>query len=184
MLLTRSTTEHSIKVCQAFFYSFCCFSLTTIYICSGGPPLHVDLAKKLQANQKTMQRTLGKCLKEIAVFEAEKLCQLNEKPQWFSLHRNDGIEQDFINIFLKHSPKIIDSDEHGLALIFLTVSDGTGKGNLLLQGQSNAIADLGPKICELLGGKGCGKGQRYQGKINSVKDLKKCEELIAAYFHA
>lgn len=149
---------------------------------SGGPSFHIDLAKKLQANQKSSRSAFVKCLKEIAVHEANKLKSLVEKPRWYSLHRNDGIEPDFINTFLKHAPTTSDSDDSDLALLFLTVGDDTNKGQLVLQGRSEVISDLGPKICEILDGKGNGKGQRFQGKVNNLRRTDECEKIIVQYF--
>lgn len=159
-----------------------------IFSCSGGPAQHIDLAKKLQANQKSCQRTLLKCLKEIAVFEADTLRRLLSQSsppppsRWYSLHRNDGIEPDFINAFLKHAPPIDETANDGLALLFLTVGDDSHRGQLVLLGRADAIATLGPSICERLEGKGNGKGQRFQGKVNNLKRIAECEQMISDYF--
>lgn len=136
----------------------------------------------MQANQKSGQRTLLKCLKEIAIFEANKLKSLAEQPRWYSLHRTDGIEPDFINTFLKNAPEISVSENNGLALLFLTVGDDTNKGQLVLQGRSEVISALGAVICQTLDGKGNGKGTRFQGKINNLKRIAECEKLIKDYF--
>lgn len=122
-------------------------------------------------------------MKEIATFEAEKLKSLPELPRWYSLHREDGIEPDFINAFLRSAPAISDSTT-GLALCFLTVGDGTGKGHLVLQGQPDIISVLGPALCEILDGKGNGKGARFQAKVNNLKRLGECERKIKAYFES
>jgi len=151
-------------------------------ILSGGPSVQIDLARKLQASQKAGQRALLKCLKEIATFEGEKLKALAELPRWYSLHRSDGIESEFINTFLKSAPAISESDSTGLALLFLTTGDDTHKGQLVLQGRPEVIAALGPVICQTLDGKGNGKGARFQGKVNNLKRIPECEKAIEEYF--
>lgn len=144
--------------------------------------MHVELAKKVQANQKSNQKALTSCLKELAVHEANKLKSMNPQPKWYSVHRKDGIDTDFNNVFLKNAPEIKNGTD-GLSLLFLTSSDENGqKGNLILMGDENVIADLSDQICSLLDGKGKGKGQRFQAKVNQLKKLNACEKLIAEYF--
>lgn len=156
--------------------------LFTIF--SGGPQSHIDLVKKLQSNQKAGQRTLQKCLKEIAAYEVEKLKTMQPQPKWYSLHRSDGIEPDFINAFLRNAPEISQQTNDGLSLLFLTVGEeGTHKGQLVLFGDPKIVNELGPTICELLEGKGNGKGQRYQAKVNNLKRISECEKRIAEYFN-
>lgn len=104
------------------------------------------------------------------------------QPRWYSLHRSDGIEPDFINTFLKSAPTLSDSDKIGLGLLFLTAGDESYKGQLILQGRPEVIAALGFAICQLLEGKGNGKGTRFQGKVNNLKRIAECEKLIQKYF--
>lgn len=150
--------------------------------CRGGPPSHIDLVKKLQTSQKSNQRNLQKCLKEIAVFEAEKLKLLTPLPKWYAVNRSYGIEPDFINAFLQNAPTI-STDEDGISLLMLTVGEENGgKGQLTLVATEAIVKELGPKICEILDGKGNGKGQRFQAKVNNLKRLPECEKLLRAYF--
>lgn len=143
---------------------------------------HVDLVKKIQASQKSNQKALSSCLKELAVHEANALKAMNPQPKWYSVHRKDGIDTDFNNIFLKNVPEIKNGSD-GLSLLFLTSTDEIGqKGNLLLMGDEHVIADLGDQICALLDGKGKGKGQRFQAKVNQLKKVNACEKLIGEYF--
>lgn len=143
------------------------------------PQIHVDLIKKIQITQKLNQKTLSTCVKELAVYEAEKLKAINPLPKWYSLHRKDGMDFDFNNTFLKHAADILND----LALLFLTAGDENGvKGNMVLAGSEEVITDLGDQICSLLDGKGRGKGQRYQAKVNNLKKLSACEKLIKEYF--
>lgn len=103
-------------------------------------------------------------------------------PKWYSLHRKDGMDTDFNSTFLRNAPEIKDASD-GLSLLFLTAADENGeKGNMMLVGDENVIADLGDKICGLLDGKGKGKGQRFQAKVNNLKKISACEKLIKEYF--
>lgn len=129
------------------------------------------------------QKTLSSCLKELAIHEAAKLKSIDPQPKWFSLHRKDGVDTDFNSTFLKHAPEI-KNGSNGLSLLFLTSADEIGeKGNMILVGDETIIADLGEKVCELLDGKGRGKGQRFQAKVNNLKKISACEKLINEYFN-
>lgn len=143
----------------------------------------MDLAKKMQANQKSTLKGLSNCLKELAVHEANKLKAMNPQPKWYSVHRKDGADTDFNKVFLKDAPEIKKKSEDGVSLLFLTSSDENGKaGNMLLVGDETVIADLGDQICNLLEGKGKGKGQRFLARISQLKKIAACEKLIDEYF--
>lgn len=102
-------------------------------------------------------------------------------PKWYTLHRKDGIYPDFINAFLRNST--IDSDLNELSLLFLTVGEeNSQRGHIVLYGNDKIVNDLGPKLCEILDGKGNSKGQRFQGKVNNLKGLPACEKIISKYF--
>lgn len=138
------------------------------------------MIKKLQANQKSNQRNLQKCIKEIGKFECDRLKSLDELPKWVSVTRNYGNESDFINTFLQNAPEIT---EDGLRLILVTAGeDNSSKGQMTLFGLEAIVQEIGPKICEILDGKGNGKGKRFQGKVNNLKHLTECEKFLAEYF--
>lgn len=149
----------------------------------GGPASHIDLIKKLQTNQKSNQKNLQKCLKEIAMFEVEKLKSMTPLPKWYAVNRNYGIEPDFINTFIKNAPTTA-SDGDGILLVMLTVGEENGsKGQLMLFGVEIIVKELGPKICEILDGKGNGNGDRFQAKVNNLKRLPECEKLLHKFFN-
>ena len=141
----------------------------------GGAESHLDLIKKMQTNLKNTQKVAKKMMTEVAMFEVEKLNRMDPKPRNYSIHRTDGAELDFINTFLRNA-KVPDT------LLFLTAGDDTGKGQLVLCGPPETIAKLGDEICKLLEGKGNGKGQRYNAKVNKLKNIPLCEKLISEYF--
>ena len=108
--------------------------------------------------------------------------QLNELvdpiPKYYSLHRSDGVEMDFVNAFLrsvKRKEKI---------LFFITISDAidSKSGTLILQGNPKAVEDLSTEIISNLEGKGSCKNGRFQGKALNLKKIKDCEKLIKEYF--
>ncbi|XP_053658127.1 alanyl-tRNA editing protein Aarsd1-A [Anopheles marshallii] len=146
---------------------------------NGGPASHIELAKKLQTSVRTTQRVAKKLTTELATAEAEKLNALrdNGPPTYVLLHRSDGQESDFINTFLR-VVKLPD------CFFFLTNADtdGSGKGQLVLQGKPDDVAKLGPEICTLLEGKGNGKGTRFNAKVNKLKNLPQCEKLVREHF--
>jgi misacylated tRNA(Ala) deacylase len=53
----------------------------------------------------------------------------------------------------------------------------------MLQGPNEAIAALGQKMCGILDGKGNGKNNKFQAKVNNLKKVKECEHLIKDYFN-
>lgn len=129
----------------------------------------------MQTNQKVIQRNFQKLLKEIAILEAEKVKNLHPLPKYYSLHRQDGIEPDFISTFLRNAPENV--------FYFLSVSDPISmKGHMTLHGDSELIQNFGSQFIELLDGKGNGKGNFYQAKINNLKKLNECEEKLRKYF--
>lgn len=138
------------------------------------------MIKKLQSNQKSNQRNLQKCIKEIAKFECDRLKSSEMLPKWICVTRNYGNESDFINSFLQNAPEV---SEEGLQLMLITAGeDNSSKGQMTLFGIEAIVQETGPKICEILDGKGNGKGKRFQGKINNLKRLPECEKFLNEYF--
>ena len=133
------------------------------------------MLKKIKDNLKIQQRCVQKLLKELAVEKSE---QINKETdlKYFSLHRTDGLESEFIPAFLK----LIKSKD---LFIFLTTIDDSGKGKMVLQGPTTAVDALGTALCNLLDGKGNGKNGRFQAKINSIKNLKECNAKVKEYFN-
>lgn len=138
----------------------------------------------MQANLKTIAKSFQRLLKEIATSEAENLTTKNntEPQSYFSLHRRDGLELDFIHTFLRNAPK-------NIPLYFLTVWDTNSspiRGHMVLRGSPALIANFAPKFLELLSGKGGGGGGNdncFQGKVTNLNNIGKCEELLQEYFN-
>ncbi|XP_026480517.1 alanyl-tRNA editing protein Aarsd1-B isoform X1 [Ctenocephalides felis] len=145
-------------------------------ILKGGPRSHPDLAQKLLTSQKTASKNLNACLKYIAKLEAEKLLAATPRPKYYSLHNSEAADfPDFMNCFIKE----VNSTD---ILLLLTVGCDKGAGNMVLFGPEELVMELGPKICELLNGKGAGKGNKYQAKVNNLKNRQTCLNLIASKF--
>lgn len=101
---------------------------------------------------------------------------MEPKPKYFSLHNSEAAEfPDFMNCFIKE----VNSTE---ILLFLTIGNEKGAGNMVLYGPEEVVQDCGPKICELLNGKGAGKGNKYQAKVNNLKQRQSCLDLIMSKF--
>ncbi|XP_063931239.1 alanyl-tRNA editing protein Aarsd1 [Zophobas morio] len=136
------------------------------------PVQHPEFVEKLIQNTKLLNKNLQTVLKDLAVYEAQKLKECKEK--YFILHRKEA-DPTFMNILIKEADR---TD----IFQFLSVGDEKGAGNIILYGDEKAISDLANKICELLGGKGAGKGCKYQAKVTNLANHKHAEKLIKEYF--
>ncbi|XP_046397020.1 alanyl-tRNA editing protein Aarsd1-B [Ischnura elegans] len=137
------------------------------------PADHVDLVDKLQKSYKQCSKNLQSVLRNVAVMEAEKFKVLEPKPKFYSLHRKEA-EPDFMSVFLTE----VGSQD---TLFFLSVGDPNGSGNMILFGDSKILEKLGPIVCEILGGKGAGKGQRFQAKVSNLKRRPDAEAAIEQF---
>lgn len=128
----------------------------------------------LKASQKTVQKLSS----EVATKLAEDLNTDSNHAEFFSLHKNDGVAVDFANTFLRtvKTAKTI--------FFFITIADGidSKSGSLIIQGNPDDVSVLADPICQLLGGKGNGKGNRYQAKVTQLGKVKECENLIKNHF--
>ncbi|XP_030756279.1 alanyl-tRNA editing protein Aarsd1-B [Sitophilus oryzae] len=139
------------------------------------PSQHPELVEKLQKNLKTLTKNVQSVLKDLATLEAKKLNDMLPIPSYFSMHRREA-EPDFMNTFVREL-----GDRKDI-LLFLSTGDEKQVGNIVVYGAEKDVSILGPKICELLGGKGAGKGNKYQAKVSNMANRNKVEELIANYF--
>lgn len=142
---------------------------------NGGPLSHVDLIKKMLTTIKNSQKVCKKFTNELALVEVAKVNALNPKPRFFSVHRLDGMDSDFIGTFLRN----VNMSE---CFFFLTNGDETRKGQMVLQGKPDDIAKIGDAICKALDGKGSGKGTRYNAKVNNLKAIPECEQILTEHF--
>lgn len=134
--------------------------------------------KKLQTSLKSYQKTIQKLSRELAEKLALELNE-NENPEsFYSLHKADGVDIDFANTFLRIAKPTKP------IFFFITIADGidSKSGSLMINGNAEDVTLLGPQICELLGGKGNGKNNRFQGKVTQLNKIKDCENLIKKHF--
>lgn len=66
-------------------------------------------------------------------------------------------------------------------LLFLTVGDEKEAGLFLLAGSAEAVENLGPRVAELLEGKGAGKRGRYQGKATKMSRRGEVQALLEEF---
>uniref|UniRef100_A0A8C6XHZ6 Alanyl-tRNA synthetase domain containing 1 n=1 Tax=Naja naja TaxID=35670 RepID=A0A8C6XHZ6_NAJNA len=118
-----------------------------------GPEEHVEAVKRLQSSLKLLQKGIMEYLSP--------------------LYRKDG-DSEFMNILANE----IGSGE---TLLFLSVGDEKAAGLFLLAGPSEAVEKLGPRVAELLEGKGAGKHGRYQGKATRMSQRSEVEALLQAF---
>ncbi|CAO2645449.1 Alanyl-tRNA editing protein Aarsd1, partial [Lemmus lemmus] len=112
-------------------------------------------------------------LRDLAVHAAHSL---RSSPDWGSvatLHRKEG-DSEFMNIIANE----IGSEE---TLLFLTVGDEKGAGLFLLAGPAEAVETLGPRVAEVLEGKGAGKKGRFQGKATKMSRRAEVQALLQDY---
>ncbi|XP_040567880.1 alanyl-tRNA editing protein Aarsd1-B [Lepeophtheirus salmonis] len=140
---------------------------------------HYSLIEKALTSCKNTKKINSNLLKELALFEAEKVKNMDPLPKYIIDHRKEG-SSEYIGTFIKE----LTSDKGLNLFIFLIVGNGES-GNpyqLALFGDPQDIKKLGSKICEYLDGKGGGSGNRFNAKINSLKEYKKAVALVEEHF--
>ncbi|KAM3822923.1 alanyl-tRNA editing protein Aarsd1-like [Vipera latastei] len=138
-----------------------------------GPEEHVEAVKRLQSSLKLLQKNNVNLLRDLAVLTAQNFKNASAQQPVFVLHRKDG-DSEFMNII---------ANEFGSAetLLFLSVGDEKAAGLFLLAGPSEAVEKLGPRVAELLEGKGAKKNGRYQGKATRMSQRSEVEALLQAF---
>uniref|UniRef100_A0A8C0E6Y4 CS domain-containing protein n=1 Tax=Bubo bubo TaxID=30461 RepID=A0A8C0E6Y4_BUBBB len=122
-----------------------------------GPGEHVEAVKRLQSSVKKADWDFCSFLK----------CFFTRP------YRKEG-DSEFMNIIANE----IGTEE---ALLFLTVGDEREAGLFLLAGPVDAVEHLGPRVAELLGGKGAGKRGRFQGKAAKMSRRGEVEALLQEF---
>lgn len=131
---------------------------------------HYELAEKAVKGNKNSQKTIQTLLRDIATLEAEKFKSQQSRPPLFIYHRKEG-DLDFLNALLK---EINDED----LLCLLTSGEDKGPGFVMMSGPEATVKDLGPKVMEILEGKGGYSKGRFQGKANKLQNRTKAAKLI------
>ncbi|NXN13518.1 AASD1 protein, partial [Indicator maculatus] len=138
-----------------------------------GPGEHVEAVKRLQSSVKLLQKNNLNLLRDLAVLIAQDFKNRAAQSQLFVLHRKEG-DSEFMNIIANK----VGTEE---ALLFLTVGDEKDAGLFLLAGPVEAVENLGPRVAELLGGKGAGKRGRFQGKASKMSRRGEVQALLQEF---
>ncbi|NXE70596.1 AASD1 protein, partial [Calcarius ornatus] len=138
-----------------------------------GPGEHIEAVKRLQSSVKLLQKNNLNLLRDIAVLIARDFKSKPAPKQLFVLHRKEG-DSEFMNIIANE----IGTEE---TLLFLTVGDEKEAGLFLLAGPVEAVENLGPRVAELLGGKGAGKRGRFQGKAAKMSRRGEVQALLQEF---
>ncbi|CAH2301984.1 alanyl-tRNA editing Aarsd1 [Pelobates cultripes] len=148
-------------------------SLTSLL--KNGPEEHIEAVEKLQKSVKVLQKNNLTLLRDLAVLTAQTFKSSADRDKLFTLHRKDG-DNEFMNIV---------ANELGTEdiLVFLTVGDEKASGLFLLSGAADVVEQLGPRVSELLDGKGAGKKGRFQGKANKMSQRGNVEILLREYIN-
>uniref|UniRef100_A0A023F7Z2 Putative metal-dependent hydrolase n=1 Tax=Triatoma infestans TaxID=30076 RepID=A0A023F7Z2_TRIIF len=133
-----------------------------------GPDMHQELIEKLQKTMKLTNKKSDQMMKDLIVLQVKSLKSLIPYPKVFTIHRADA-EIDYINTFIKELNDLN-------ILILFTIGDK--EGYMVLHGPEEKVTAFGPKLAEILDGKGNGKGNRYQAKVKNLKNLNHAELLI------
>ncbi|XP_048728744.2 alanyl-tRNA editing protein Aarsd1-like isoform X2 [Ostrea edulis] len=144
-------------------------SLTTLL--KGPVEDHYERAETAVKGFKSTQKYVTSLLRDLAVFEGQKF-KSNGNPL-LCLHRKEG-DLEFMNI-------IIQQVDNCNKICFLTVGEEKGAGLFLLSGPEDFIQNVGPKVAEILNGKGSINRGNYQGKANKLSQKGKAEKLIQEY---
>ncbi|XP_053116046.1 putative protein PTGES3L isoform X1 [Hemicordylus capensis] len=135
-----------------------------------GPEEHVEAVKRLQNSVKQFQKSNLNLLRDLAVLTAHSFKTNLAQEPLFVLHRKDG-DSEFMNIIANE----IGTEK---TLIFLSVGDEKAAGLFLLAGPPEMVEKLGPRVAELLEGKGAGKHGRFQGKATRMSRRTEVEALL------
>lgn len=133
------------------------------------PADHIRLVEKNQKDLKSAQKSLREAFKDLAVSEAKTFMALDPRPPVFFHHRRDG-DNDYLN-------SIINDINDESVLKVLTAGEDKGPGTLVVHGPPALVAQLGPRVCEILEGRGGGK-TRFSGKVTRLGKRKEAEKYV------
>ncbi|XP_026272954.1 alanyl-tRNA editing protein Aarsd1-B [Frankliniella occidentalis] len=134
--------------------------------------VHVQLVEKIQDALKTTSKNLQVVLRELAIAEAEKLKKASPKLKFSIIHRKEA-DMDFINAFLREF-----NDEEILVLLIVGEEPAI---QVVLHGKPEIVAEVGPRLSDIMEGKGFGKGHKYQAKVGKLK-MEEATQILNEYF--
>ncbi|XP_042204093.1 alanyl-tRNA editing protein Aarsd1-B-like isoform X2 [Homarus americanus] len=130
---------------------------------------HLRLVEKIQKDLKSSLKSLRDAMKDLAVFEGQKFLAQDPRPQVYFHHRRDG-DMDYLSAIINEI-----NDENVLKV--LTVGEDKGPGSLVVHGPPSLVAEVGPRLCEILEGRGGGKS-RFTGKVTKLGKRGEAEKYI------
>ncbi|KAG0717148.1 Alanyl-tRNA editing protein Aarsd1-B [Chionoecetes opilio] len=133
------------------------------------PADHTRLVEKNQKELKGAQKSLREALKDLAVCEAKTFLGVEPRPPAFFHHRHDG-DNDYLSAIINEI-----NDESVLKV--LTAGEDKGPGILVVHGPPALVAQIGPRVCEILEGRGGGK-TRFSGKVTRLGKRKEAEKYV------
>ena len=143
---------------------------------SCGPEEHLHQIERLGKQQRADAKQTKVYLREIAEMTANlHLSSTDSTQPFFLLHRDDA-DNEFMSVvcnFLRPHR----------AVVLLTGGGKKGQGTFMMSGSDEKlVSELGPQVCEMLVGKGGGRGGRYQGKIQKIENHQVAFEFVKSYF--
>ncbi|XP_064106237.1 alanyl-tRNA editing protein Aarsd1-B-like [Macrobrachium nipponense] len=133
------------------------------------PSDHGSKIEKLQKDLKSSLKSLKDAFKDLAAFEGQKFLSQNPRPKVYFHHRRDG-DMDYLS-------GIINEINDESILKILTTGEDKGPGTLVVHGPQDLVCQVGPKLCEILEGRGGGK-TRFTGKVNRLGKRKDAEKYV------
>lgn len=95
------------------------------------------MVEKLQKSLKVSNKNVANLLSEVATIETDAIKNTTPIPPYAVFHKKEG-DFDYI--------KAVTRNLEGMNIfIFVSVGDGKQGGNILLLGEENAVAKLGPQ---------------------------------------
>ncbi|KAL0271318.1 UNVERIFIED_CONTAM: hypothetical protein PYX00_008446 [Menopon gallinae] len=142
------------------------------------PASHCELVEKLQTNLKSANKKLTAAHKELAIYDAMRFKAMQPRPL-YHCHYNKDADSIYIECYLRTLK------EEGLidkAFFVLAAGGDSESGFLVVHGNPSIVKDLGPKLAEVLVGRGVTHGFKFQAKVSKLSNFPKVEEMVKEYF--
>jgi misacylated tRNA(Ala) deacylase len=137
---------------------------------SCGPPDHGDAVTRLLAEQREQRRERRRLVGELAVHLGRALAA--EPGVAAALHREEADME-----LLRGIARAV--DEEATRPRWVLVTGGGTEGLFALLGPADQLRAVGAKVAELLGGKGGGSGELYQGKASRLDRRAEAARLLS-----
>lgn len=136
------------------------------------PSDHQRLVEKNQKDLKSALKSLKEAMKDLAVSEGQKFLTQNPRPEVYFHHRRDG-DMDYLSAIINEI-----NDESVLKV--LTLGEDKGPGSLVVHGPPDFVAEVGPRLCEILEGRGGGKSH-FTGKVTKLSKRGEAESFVRSF---